>query len=108
MSDFDIHENGQLRITAAGEQTTLLPIPDEKIAPSSGPDLRSEGAGMAAIRTLVSDYLHFADQAKQCRKGSLEQHAICGYAARVRMALRSQYGVTEADLERFIEDAKRV
>jgi DNA repair exonuclease SbcCD ATPase subunit len=31
MEDFGQHENGQLRIEAAGEQRSLLPIPDEQI-----------------------------------------------------------------------------
>ena len=41
MSSFDVHESGQLRIAAAGEQVSLLPIPDDKIAPSTGPALAS-------------------------------------------------------------------
>lgn len=36
-SEFDIHENGQTRLTVPGEQTSLLPLPDELI-----PTLRDE------------------------------------------------------------------
>lgn len=31
LADFDQHENGQLRLVVAGEQTHLLPLPDSLI-----------------------------------------------------------------------------
>lgn len=51
MNAFDSHESGQLRLSVAGEQASLLPLPDALI-PSAGPGLAS-----AALPRKVTKYL---------------------------------------------------